>query len=129
MIMVWSEMLCAVVSHCFTDCTYAWESSFFVQKLMACTTKYRTIILITNSITICIIYRLFESQFHDFTWITEVETKDAHGSQEYTLPVHSRPYNNLSLSILGLGGGEEANTPHVFPHHPEMPQAIKLRTL
>ena len=44
---------------------------------MARATKYRTIVLITNSITICIIYRLFESRFHDFAWITEVETRDA----------------------------------------------------
>ena len=45
---------------------------------MARATKYRTIILITNSITICTIYHLFESRFHDFKWITETETRDAH---------------------------------------------------
>ena len=27
---VWTETSCAVMSHCITDCTCAWESSFFV---------------------------------------------------------------------------------------------------
>ena len=37
---------------------------FFVLKLMASATHYRTIVLITNSIKICIIYHLSEAQFH-----------------------------------------------------------------
>ena len=40
----------------------------------------------------------------------------------HTVPVHSKPYNTLSLSILGgVGGRSKYN---VFPHHLETPQAI-----
>ena len=53
---VCSQTSCAVLFHCFTDCTCARESTFFVQKLVARATNYRTIVLITNSINMCIIY-------------------------------------------------------------------------
>ena len=47
---------CAVLSHCFTDCTCARESVRFVLKLVARVTNYRTIVSITISIKICIVY-------------------------------------------------------------------------
>ena len=36
-------------------------------------------------------------------------------------PIIPYPY------LFWVGEGEEANTPHVFHHHPETPQAIKLK--
>ena len=38
-------------------------------------------------------------------------------------PIIPYPY------LFWVGEGEEANTPHVIPHHPETPQAIKLKIL
>ena len=54
--MVCSQRSCAVLSHCFTDCLCARESAFFVSKLVARATNFRTIVLIANSIKICIIF-------------------------------------------------------------------------
>ena len=44
--------------YCFTDRTCARESTFFVDKLMARATNHIPIVLITNSIRICITYYL-----------------------------------------------------------------------
>ena len=51
-LIVCSQTLCAVLSHCFTDCTCAREVRplFFVYKLLARATNYKTIALIMNSI-------------------------------------------------------------------------------
>ena len=67
-IIVCSQTSCAVLSHCFTDCTCARESVFFVSKLVARATNYITIVLITNSIKICIICHLCEPRFHVDYW-------------------------------------------------------------
>ena len=61
---VCSHTSCPVPSHCFSDCKCARESVFFVLKLVARATNYGTIVLITNSIKICIIYHLNEERFH-----------------------------------------------------------------
>ena len=45
---VCSQRSCAVLSHCFTDCTCAWESGFFVYKLVAGATNWRTIVSTTK---------------------------------------------------------------------------------
>ena len=55
---VCSQTLCAVLSHCFTDFMCVQESMFFVLKVVGHTTNYRTIILTTNSVKICIILLL-----------------------------------------------------------------------
>ena len=59
--------MCSSVS-LLTDSTCARESAFFVLKLVACATNYKTIVLIMNSIKICIIYHLREARFHEDYW-------------------------------------------------------------
>ena len=49
-------------------------SAFFINKLLAHAANYK-IVLIMNSIKICIIYHLRE---HDFMRITEVEIRNVH---------------------------------------------------
>ena len=34
---------------------------------------------------------------------------------------------NNTQYLFWVGEGEETNMPHIFPHHPEMPQAIKVK--
>ena len=73
---------------------------------MARATKYRAIILITNSFRICIIF-------------SYIRVMISHEVLKWKLEMHIEVKNTQYL--FWVEEGEEANTPHIFPHHPVMP--------
>ena len=78
---VCSQTSCAVLSHCFTDRRYARESTFCIQKLVALATNHKTFELINYQFNRDLHNPLL-MRGHDFTWITELENRNAHDVSE-----------------------------------------------